>query len=219
MLATRWPWEYVLPALEFRQGGYQNMELREMLCDRRSRFAGFVDIDAGHRWGRHLMYLTRIMRMPSFVNSGKAARLIWPRWKPNRQFCLPGVSTIRCWRRNCFAMDLRSGRHGASGIADPGICQQGTRGPPQRDPPLYRLYTLYRRGVGTRHMPYTPTCSINPVIGRELFWKEQFQPAQQPKKVVVVGGGIAGCEAARVAAMRGHQVILLEQGKRLGANC
>lgn len=34
--------------------------------------------------------------------------------------------------------------------------------------------------------------------------------------VVVVGGGAAGCEAARVAAMRGHKVTLLEQGKRLG---
>ena len=38
----------------------------------------------------------------------------------------------------------------------------------------------------------------------------------RPERVVVVGGGIAGCEAARVAAMRGHRVVLLEQGKRLG---
>ena len=34
--------------------------------------------------------------------------------------------------------------------------------------------------------------------------------------VTVVGGGLAGCEAARIAALRGHQVTLLEQGKRLG---
>jgi NADPH-dependent 2,4-dienoyl-CoA reductase/sulfur reductase-like enzyme len=65
-------------------------------------------------------------------------------------------------------------------------------------------------------MPYTPMCSINPVIGNELRWEQQYRPAETPGDVVVVGGGIAGCEAARVAAMRGHQVILLEQGKRLG---
>ena len=64
--------------------------------------------------------------------------------------------------------------------------------------------------------PYTPTCSINPVVGNELRWKEQYRPADKPKRVVVVGGGIAGCEAARVAAMRGHRVTLLEQGKQLG---
>ena len=64
--------------------------------------------------------------------------------------------------------------------------------------------------------PYTPTCSINPVIGNELRWEEKYRPAENPKRVVVVGGGIAGCEAARVARMRGHHVTLLEQGKRLG---
>ena len=34
--------------------------------------------------------------------------------------------------------------------------------------------------------------------------------------ILLVGGGAAGCEAARVAATRGHKVTLLEQGKRLG---
>jgi pyruvate/2-oxoglutarate dehydrogenase complex dihydrolipoamide dehydrogenase (E3) component len=67
-----------------------------------------------------------------------------------------------------------------------------------------------------RTFPYKPTCSINPVIGHELRWKEQYRPADKPKRVVVVGGGLAGCEAARVAAMRGHEVTLLDRGKRLG---
>jgi dimethylglycine catabolism A len=53
------------------------------------------------------------------------------------------------------------------------------------------------------------TCVQNPVIGREAELGE-LQPAARPKRVVVVGGGVAGLEAARVAALRGHRVTLLE---------
>ena len=58
-------------------------------------------------------------------------------------------------------------------------------------------------------------CIYNPVTGREAEWAE-LPPAVTKKKVVVVGGGPAGLEAARIAAERGHRVVLFEQGRRLG---
>tara|TARA_A100001037_G_scaffold306407_1_gene351265 strand:+ start:1773 stop:3740 length:1968 start_codon:yes stop_codon:yes gene_type:complete len=58
-------------------------------------------------------------------------------------------------------------------------------------------------------------CIYNPVTGRELEWSE-LPPAEVEKKVVIVGGGPAGCEAARIAAERGHTVVLFEKGPRLG---
>jgi mycofactocin system FadH/OYE family oxidoreductase 2 len=58
-------------------------------------------------------------------------------------------------------------------------------------------------------------CVQNPVIGFEAEWAE-LPKAPTVKRVVVVGGGPAGMEAARVARLRGHHVILFEKADRLG---
>jgi NADH:flavin oxidoreductases, Old Yellow Enzyme family len=58
------------------------------------------------------------------------------------------------------------------------------------------------------------SCTVNPACNRELLLKSEA--AKTPQKVVVVGGGPAGMEAARVSALRGHQVILFEKSYRLG---
>lgn len=57
-------------------------------------------------------------------------------------------------------------------------------------------------------------CAVNTECCHET--EKRIVPAKGKKKVVVVGGGPAGMEAARVAAERGHEVVLLEKGSRLG---
>ncbi len=58
------------------------------------------------------------------------------------------------------------------------------------------------------------TCQVNATFGNEAEYA--ITPAKKPKKVLVAGGGPAGLEAARVAALRGHKVSLYEEGDRLG---
>ncbi|CAG9000377.1 MAG: Cinnamate reductase [Candidatus Celerinatantimonas neptuna] len=57
-------------------------------------------------------------------------------------------------------------------------------------------------------------CSVNPQACREQEYL--LTPTCHPKKIVIVGGGMAGMEAARVAAIRGHHVTLFEATKQLG---
>ncbi|MSO58901.1 MAG: oxidoreductase [Ilumatobacteraceae bacterium] len=59
-----------------------------------------------------------------------------------------------------------------------------------------------------------PKCAVNPALCNEPL--AQLIPAPRAKRVLVVGGGPAGLEAARIAAMRGHLVSLYEASSRLG---
>ena len=59
-------------------------------------------------------------------------------------------------------------------------------------------------------------CAVNPQACRERA--NAYAPVLAPKKVLIVGGGVAGCEAARVLAIRGHKPELFEKSDRLGGN-
>jgi len=73
--------------------------------------------------------------------------------------------------------------------------------------------------VGATHCmsPHRPVCLHNAATGRETTMPQNIGPADGPKrKAVVIGGGPAGLEAARVLAERGHTVTLFEAAPKLG---
>jgi 2,4-dienoyl-CoA reductase-like NADH-dependent reductase (Old Yellow Enzyme family)/thioredoxin reductase len=57
-------------------------------------------------------------------------------------------------------------------------------------------------------------CTVNPCAGREREFK--LKPAKARKRIMVIGGGVAGMEAARIARIRGHEVTLFEKDADLG---
>jgi 2-enoate reductase len=63
---------------------------------------------------------------------------------------------------------------------------------------------------------YLNSCTVNPACGRERSY--ELRPAQRARRILVAGGGIAGMEAARVSATRGHKVTLCEKSDALGGH-
>ncbi|MEO1192032.1 MAG: FAD-dependent oxidoreductase [Pseudomonadota bacterium] len=71
--------------------------------------------------------------------------------------------------------------------------------------------------LGRRMRDYWASCLVNPSVGREAEWDgDKAEPAAKPREILIVGGGPAGLETARVAAERGHRVRLVERSTELG---
>ncbi len=99
-------------------------------------------------------------------------------------------------------------------IADPHLVNKARAG---RADDIRGCISCNQMCWGRRSRDYWISCLINPSAGREFEWGgDRFVKTDTVKKVLVVGGGPAGMEAARVAAERGHQVTLCEALGDLG---
>ena len=96
-------------------------------------------------------------------------------------------------------------------IADPDLPNKARAGKADEINQCLRCYTCFSQLITTGQYG----CAINPTTGRELEVKYDTPPVHK-RKVVIVGGGIGGMQAALTAAERGHTVTLIEKADKLG---
>jgi 2,4-dienoyl-CoA reductase-like NADH-dependent reductase (Old Yellow Enzyme family)/thioredoxin reductase len=103
---------------------------------------------------------------------------------------------------------------GRPALADPELPRKGAQGRSDDIRPCVRCNCCTRVTAFSRNH----RCAVNPMAGRdsEFNQHEGLAPARTKKKVMVVGGGPAGMQAAQTAVKRGHDVVLYEMSDRLG---
>ena len=99
-------------------------------------------------------------------------------------------------------------------IADPELPNKAREG---REDDIRQCIACNQGCIGRMGLGYTIGCMQTPASGNEKeLGVGTLTPCDIPKKVVIVGAGPAGLEAARVAALRKHKVILFEKEKEVG---
>lgn len=101
---------------------------------------------------------------------------------------------------------------GRQSIADPDWPNKVIAGKPEEIRRCIRCNECLGTAISYRSLG----CAVNAVAGREEQPFVALVPVEKPRKVMIVGGGPGGMEAARVAALRGHKVTLYEKSKELG---
>lgn len=96
--------------------------------------------------------------------------------------------------------------------ADPFWPQKAREGRGEDIVPCLRCLQCYHISTNRRNVG----CSVNPRYWNEDFVPLELTPVANPKRVVVIGAGPAGCKAALTAQARGHQVSLLEKEEYVG---
>lgn len=205
--------------LDDKAGGLPGQEFKELGRDMEEGLAvakmledmgyDFLDADVGSyeswHWSHPPMYHQKAMYLP-YVSQLKSA------------VSIPVICAGRMDDPDRSATAIRNGEIDFIGLArpllaDPDYVEKVRRG---RYDHVRPCLSCQEACMGRVQKFSSISCAVNPACCREQTYG--VTKADIKKHVLVVGGGVAGCEAALVCAQRGHKVTLLEASDHLGGN-
>lgn len=202
-----YPILYRLSVTEPYEGGL-SLDDGLSFCEMLEPYVDGLDVSAGNY--DTAMTLLPMGRPGSLVNYAKAVK---------QRVSVPVIGVGRLtWLLDDMGQAVTDGELdfvalGRAGLADPDTVVKTRRGEPQSVRRCIAVNECISRwmfnGKGTQ-------CVINPALGQERRANEARRPAATRQRVLVVGAGPAGCEAAILAAERGHEVVLVEREARIG---
>jgi 2,4-dienoyl-CoA reductase-like NADH-dependent reductase (Old Yellow Enzyme family)/threonine dehydrogenase-like Zn-dependent dehydrogenase len=196
------------------EGGFQPEDSQELLAEaHRAGVFDYFSISGGtyHSQWSMIMSMTTPLRTP-YVEHAALAKRVVDNAVPIFVAC--GVYTVdqaaeivSTGKADLVAMTRAH-------LADPELVNKAREG---RKSETRRCIGANQGCVHRQYIGAASTCTVNPAVGREGRWgTTKIKPSSTPRQVVVVGGGPGGLKFADTAALRGHDVTLVERTDSLG---
>ncbi len=206
-VGKRYPLSVRLNGTDYEEGGITIEETKRVAIALEKTGVGTIHVSGGVHNTGHMIHA------PTY---GPLATNVWAAEELKRAVSIPIIASGSITTPQLAEMILVQGKAdfvslGRPLLADPYFPIKAQEGRPEDIRPCIRcLDGCIARGLAIGSI----RCTVNARLGREDEFR--IAPADITRKVAVIGGGPAGMEAARIAALRGHQVTLFEKRKMGG---